>query len=81
MGTLTNETTISQCEMIVNYIKNHGSITQDEASYHIGCARLPARINDLRNRGYHIKTEMKPVKNRWGKVTRVAVYTLEDNVA
>ena len=49
---------MNHCEQILDFIRANGSITQQDA-YHLkphGCVRLPARINDLRNRGYDIRT-------------------------
>lgn len=40
---------ISQKEMILSYLRKHGSITADEAqAYCKRCHRLAARISDLR---------------------------------
>ena len=55
---------ISQCEMIVDYMKKYGSITQLEAYVEIGCMRLPSRIHDLRKKGYAIKVETVRVKKK-----------------
>ena len=49
---------MTHCEQILDFIRANGSITQQDA-YRLkphGCVRLPARINDLRNRGYEIRT-------------------------
>lgn len=52
------ERNITQCDMILAYMRKNGSITQKEALVYIGCARLASRINDLRRAGYAIKTNM-----------------------
>ena len=67
----------TQADRILNYIKDHGSITSLEAFQNLGCTRLSGRIYDLRQMGYDIKSEMKDVPARYGR-TRVAVYTLTD---
>ena len=77
MGTLINEQTMTQCDMILAYMREHGTITQAEATDEIGCVRLPARICDLKDRGYRIKREMRAKKNRWGKTISYAAYSLE----
>ena len=77
MGTLINEQTMTQCDMILDYMRENGSITQAEATDEIGCVRLPARIWDLKQRGYHIKKIMRSKKNRWGKAISFAAYELE----
>lgn len=64
---------------ILDYINEHGSITQQEA-YHFkphGCVRLPARINDLRNRGYAIKTVRETKKYDDGATVTYARYYME----
>lgn len=66
----------TQCDLILSYIKNHGSITPLEAIQHIGCMRLSARIADLKKRGYNIQTELQTVPTRDG-TARVARYRLE----
>ena len=58
---------------IIDYIKAHGSITQFQAGF-IGVGRLSARVLDLRKKDVPIKREMVPVKNRKGKICRVARY-------
>ena len=40
--------------------------------------RLASRINDLRSQGFKIKSETVAAKNRYGEVTRYAVYRLEE---
>lgn len=76
---MDQETRVTQCDMILAYMRQHGGITQGEA-WNMGIARLASRINNLRNRGYAIKTipVTKRVK-RYGKikVIRFARYELE----
>lgn len=68
----------TQAQRILAYLKNHRYITQREAINDIGCYRLGARIWELKHDGHPIKTEIIPVKNRWGEVSHVAAYSLED---
>ena len=75
-GTLVNESTATQCDMILAYLRENGSITQIEAASEFGCYRLSGRIYDLRERGYNIVKTMKTKKNRWGKVVHFAAYHL-----
>ena len=60
---------------IMEYIEKYGSITDKQAEDDIGCRRLSARINDLRNEGKKIKTDMIPVKNRHNKTVYIARYS------
>lgn len=47
---------MTQCEMIIKHLNEHGSITQMDA-VKFGCYRLSARIHDLRELGYEIETK------------------------
>ena len=76
MGTIVNDNTKSQCDMILQYMRDFGSISQIEAASEIGCYRLSGRIYDLRARGYTIKREMQSRKNRYGKSVSFARYSL-----
>ena len=60
---------------VIDYIKRNGSITTLEA-FSIGCARLSARVFDLRTKGVPIKSELVKVLNHKGEECRVARYWL-----
>jgi len=48
----------TQCQMILDYMREHGSITPLEAlEKPILCMRLGARIWDLKHKGYRIRDE------------------------
>lgn len=68
----------SQSQQILEYIKQHGSITPLEAVQHIGCLRLSGRIFDLRQEGYRIRTDIEKVPTRDNGHAFVAVYRLEE---
>lgn len=68
---------LSQCEMIINYIKEFGSITTLQAFNDIGCTRLASRINDLKNQGYRFRDEFVTSKNRYGYKVSYKKYYLE----
>lgn len=74
---MVNET---HCRLILEHMKNHGTIHHFEAEDLYGCTRLAARIKDLRNRGVAIDTEIVKGKNRHGGDTRYAVYHLAEVV-
>ena len=65
----------SHTKKILEYMKEHGSITSLEAFRTIGCTRLSGRIFDLKKRGYNIEKTMEEVPTRDG-TARVAVYRL-----
>ena len=62
----------SQNNAILAYMQEGNTITTLEALNLFGCMRLASRINDLRNRGYDIRTDK--VVTPTGK--RVAQYVL-----
>lgn len=54
---------MSQKEQILNYIRTHGSISDEDAAREFRCYRLSARIFDLRQDGIKIQTDMIRSKN------------------
>ncbi len=68
----------SQCEMMLNHMREHGSITSREAMYDYGIGRASGRVFDLRKRGYDVETTMETGLNRYGIPTRYARYTLAE---
>ena len=67
---------ITQCEKIIEYIKENGSITQLEALREIGCMRLASRMSDIKKMGYPVKMKMEKGKNRHGEPVHYARYSL-----
>ena len=70
----------TQCDRILLHLKEYGSITSIEAFVDYGIMRLASRINNLKNRGHLIKSELKTGKNRFGDTTHYCVYTLVEEV-
>lgn len=68
----------SQCDMMLNHMREHGSITSREAMYDYGIGRASGRVFDLRKRGYDVETTMETRLNRYGVPTRYARYTLHE---
>ena len=68
---------MKQTEKVLDYIQRFGSITAAEAVMDLGIYRLSARISDLRDEGYNIKSEMESGKNRFGEPTHYSRYSLE----
>lgn len=66
----------TQCEKILQYIEDEGSITPLDALREFGCMRLASRITDLKRRGYPITRKMETAKNRAGEPVRYARYSL-----
>lgn len=65
-------------DLVLMHMKKYGSITQAEADEEYGIKRLASRINELRNMGYPIKTDMISCKNRRGRISNFAKYSLEE---
>ena len=70
---MTN-TNPTQAKRVLEYIEQHGSITQIEALNEIGVMRLASRISDLRKQGEDIGSKMVKVQNRYGETCRVKQY-------
>ena len=68
---------MTQCEMILQYIEENGSITQLDALKEFGCMRLASRMCDIKKMGYPVKMEMEKAKNRYGEPISYARYTVE----
>ncbi len=69
---------MSQCERILKYMNEHGSITTLEAFIDMGITRLSGRIHDLRQKGYNIKSEWIDVTNRYGETVTCCKYYIAD---
>lgn len=70
-----------QCDLILMHILKYGSITHLEAESEYGCARLAARIADLRREGHAITSVMVEGKNRRGQPTHYAKYVMAGGVS
>jgi hypothetical protein len=69
---------LTQCERIVDYMLEFGSISSFEAFADLGIVRLASRIHDLKGQGYNIVSETKSSKNRFGETVSFKVYKLAD---
>ena len=67
---------MSQATDVIEYIRDHGSITTKQAMEDLGCYRLSGRIYDIKSWGIEVKKEMVTVQNRKGNDCRVARYTI-----
>ena len=68
---------ITQCQRIIDYMRQFGSISTIEAFNDLGVARLASRIHDLKGQGYNIVSTMGTAKNRYGETVHFAVYRLK----
>ena len=63
---------------VLCHLNGYGQINEREAKLNLGVKRLSARINDLKNEGYKIRTELKTVVKRSGRKVNVTDrYVLE----
>lgn len=69
---------VSQCERILAYLDEFGSITTLEAFRDLGIARLASRIHDLKRRGYVFERDFVESKNRHGETVRYMRYSLDN---
>lgn len=72
---------MTQCDRVLQYMKDFESITPLSALADLGVMRLGARIWDLKSQGHSISRRMVSVKNRYGETVSFAEYRLEDNNA
>lgn len=57
---------LTQCERVLHYMEDFGTINPMQAIQDLGCYRLGARIWDLRHAGHPISRRMVSGKNRYG---------------
>lgn len=67
----------TQAQRVLDYMMEHGSITQLEAMNEIGVMRLASRISDLRKIGWPIEGKTEAVKNRYDETCHVKRYSLK----
>jgi hypothetical protein len=65
---------MTQCEKILQYIEEKGSITPLDALREFGCMRLASRMCDLKKMGYVVIKEIETTKNRNGEPVHYARY-------
>ena len=68
---------ITQKELVLEYLKKNHKITDREAYMEFGIRRLAARVSEIREIGYPVKTVLVTKPNRYGKNTTFAEYHLE----
>ena len=68
----------TQCERVLKYMHDFGSINPAQAMDDLGVMRLAARISDLKEEGHNITTKRVKKKNRYGEPVSFAEYRLEE---
>ena len=70
---------MTQCEMILRYMQDFGSINPQQAMKDLGVMRLAARVADLKKAGYKITRRNVTGRNRYDEQVIFAEYRLEEN--
>lgn len=68
----------SQKELIREYIKEHGSITQMDANFDLSITKLSTRISEMRRNGENIVGEIEKGVNKFGVPCRYTRYRMGD---
>lgn len=69
---------MTQCERIIKFMRENGSITTLDAFVELGITRLASRIHDLQSDGYVIARETVRSKNRYGEPVHYLRYSLKE---
>lgn len=72
---------ITQRQKIINYIREHGSITSLDACRDLGIMQFATRIKELKDEGYKFRTEWESSKNRYNEPVSFKRYYLADMIA
>lgn len=67
---------MNQRQMVLQYMKDYGSITSYQAYIDLGITQLATRVKELKEQGYHFTYEIEVKKNRYGKKVRFKKYKL-----
>jgi hypothetical protein len=67
---------MTQQDRILEYLKEGKTLTRLNAWDQLGILEAPARISELRGKGYGIKTGFKTVLNRYGEKVKIAEWRL-----
>lgn len=66
----------TQCERVLAYITDFGSITSYEAFIELGIVQLATRIFELKKQGYQFKTTWVDRSNRYNEKVKFKRYEL-----
>jgi hypothetical protein len=70
---------MTKTQAVLDWLREHASISSMEAIKQFGATRLSAHIFNLRKAGYDIETVMCEGRDRFGNPTRFARYYLRDS--
>lgn len=66
----------SQEQLVLEYLKEHKTITSKQAFEHLGIVQMPKRAFNLKKMGVNIVTTPCVGKNRFGKTVHFVKYSL-----
>lgn len=75
---MDKKTRATQCDRILEFMRTHNGITDNDARDYLHTNRLSGRIFDLRKRGHLIERCLETGKNVYGDNIRYARYFLRD---
>lgn len=67
---------MTQLERLQHLLQSGETVNRLNAWQRLGIIEAPARISELRAKGFVVKTIMKEVKNRYGEKTRIAEWSM-----
>lgn len=67
---------MSQKQRILNYLERGHTLTRLNSWELLGVLECPARICELKQDGYDIKTERMTIKNKFGEKVSIAKWRL-----
>jgi acetyl-CoA carboxylase carboxyltransferase component len=70
---------MTQRERILNYLSEGKELTRLNCWDELGILEAPARISELRSKGYSIVTDMIEVTNRYGEAVKVAKWSMPND--
>lgn len=68
---------MTQHDLILDYMRDNGSVTTYEAFEELGITKLTTRISEFRAMGYKIRQQTYSGRNRFGKLVTYNRYWLE----
>lgn len=71
---------MTQCERILDYLKEFSSITTLQAFQDLGVTRLASRIHDLGQEGYTFQRDTVTSLNRYGEKVHFTRYSLAKDI-
>lgn len=72
---------MTQCERVLKYMQDFGSINPQQAMQDLGVMRLAARVADLKKAGHKITRRNVAGRNRYDEKVIFAEYKLEEQNA